>query len=193
MKSPGIAQEDIQTLLAGCLQKNRESQNRLYNLFAPKMMSVCLRYCNNTEEAEDMLQEGFVKAFKHLAQYRNDGPFEGWLRRIMVNGCLRKYETLSKQKTVLGFEGLENTLITLPDAYNSMANKDLLALLHSLPPACRLVFNLYVFEGMKHREIATLLGISEGTSKSNLYDARSILKNRLENLDAERTKKSAYG
>lgn len=151
-----------------------------------------MRYCKNTEEAEDMLQEGFISAFTHLSKYRNEGPFEGWLRRIMVNGCLRRYEQLAKYQGQSGLDGLDTMLATLPDAYANMGNKDMLAMVQTLPTSCRLVFNLYVFEGMKHREIAELLGISEGTSKSNLHDARSILKRLLENFELQQ-KKSAYG
>lgn len=154
---------------------------------------ICLRYCKNKEEAEDVLQEGFIRAFKYLDQYRSEGPFEGWLRKIMVNCALRKYEQLVKQQPVLDLEGFEDANATLPDVYSKMGSKDLLALVQQLPPACRMVFNLYVFEGLKHREIAGMLGISEGTSKSNLSDARTLLKQRLENINPQKNNKPAYG
>lgn len=157
------------------------------------MLAICLRYCKNKEDAEDVLQEGFIRAFKYLDQYRNDGVFEGWLRRIMVNSALRKYEQLVKQQPALCLEGLEDTNATTPDVYSQLGSKDLLALVQHLPPACRAVFNLYVFEGLKHREIAQMLGISEGTSKSNLSDARSLLKQRLENINPQKNNKPAYG
>lgn len=157
------------------------------------MLSVCLRYCKNLQEAEDVLQEGFLNAFGHLEQYRNEGPFEGWLRRIMVNASLRRYEKQARQQPILGLEGLDDNVSTLPDVYDRLGSKDLLLIVQELPPAYRMVFNLYVFEGMKHREIAELLGISEGTSKSNLFDARTLLKLRLQKIESPKPTKPAYG
>ena len=157
------------------------------------MLGVCLRYCKNKEEAEDVLQEGFLRVFKYLDQYRNEGAFEGWLRKIMVNSALRKYEQLVKQQPILSLEGFEDINTTFPDIYSQLGSKDLLALVQQLPPACRIVFNLYVFEGFKHREIAKMLGITEGTSKSNLSDARTLLKQQLENNHPPKKSKPAYG
>lgn len=157
------------------------------------MLAVCLRYCKNKEEAEDVLQEGFLRAFKYLDRYRNEGAFEGWLRKIMVNCALRKYGQLAKQQPVLGLEGFEDTNASMPEVYSDMGSRALLALVQQLPPACRMVFNLYVFEGLKHREIADMLGISEGTSKSNLSDARTLLKQQLENPHSPQKNKPTYG
>lgn len=157
------------------------------------MLSVCLRYCKNLQEAEDVLQEGFLNAFGHLEQYRKEGPFEGWLRRIMVNCSLRRYEKQVRQQPVLGLEGLDDQVTTMPDVYDKLGSKDLLSIVQELPPAYRMVFNLYVFEGMKHREIAELLGISEGTSKSNLFDARTLLKLRLQKIESPKPSTPAYG
>lgn len=156
-------------------------------------MMVCLRYCKDRDEAEDVLQEGFLRVFKYLDQYRNEGAFEGWMRKIMVNSALRKYEQLIKQQPILGLEGFEDTNATIPEVYAQLSSKDLLALVQQLPPACRMVFNLYAFEGMKHREIAEMLGISEGTSKSNLSDARTLLKQQLEKTQPQKNSKPAYG
>lgn len=162
-------------IIQGCIKGNRSDQSRLYRLFAPKMMTVCLRYSKNKEEAEEILQEGFMKVFTFLHQFNNEGSFEGWIRKIMVNCALQKYRSKSQLHAVMD---IDTTREEIPEAENVIARlgtKELLNLVQQLPPGYRMIFNLYVFEGMKHREIATMLGISEGTSKSNLSDARTLL------------------
>lgn len=141
------------------------------------MFVVCLRYARNREEAEEVLQEGFMRVFEHVKQYKSTGPFEGWVRKIMVNCALSKYRSKSQLHAVssidvgtadIGYSGAEDVL-------SKISVKELIRMVQQLPPAYRMIFNLYVFEGMKHREIAAHLNISEGTSKSNLSDARAIL------------------
>ncbi len=168
-----------QLLIKGCIAGERTSQARLYNLYARKMMGVCMWYARNKEEAEEILQDGFMRVFTYLHKYAAIGSFEGWIRKIMVNAALFKYRNKSHLRPVVEYnadthdtsEG--SSVIALLDA------KELVNLVQTLSPVYRMVFNLYVLEGMKHREIAELLGISEGTSKSNLADARAILQRAL--------------
>lgn len=174
-ESRHILLENLNQLIEECISGNRLSQNRLYGYFAPRMFLVCLRYASGRDEAEEALQEGFIKIFIHIAQFKHTGSFEGWVRRIMVNVCLQRYRDKSRLYPVLNIEDQHSTHASNNETLSRLGVKDLVGLVQKLPPAYRLVFNLYVFEGMKHREIAELLGISEGTSKSNLSDARNIL------------------
>ncbi|MBC7886941.1 MAG: RNA polymerase sigma factor [Ferruginibacter sp.] len=166
---------EIEQLIKGCIAGERASQERLYNLYARKMMGVCLWYARNREEAEEILQDGFMRVFTYLHTYSGTGSFDGWMRRIMVNAALLKYRKKWPTIPVVEFNPFAhdtpegNSVIELLDA------KELVNLVQMLSPVYRIVFNLHVLEGLKHREIALLLGISEGTSKSNLADARAIL------------------
>jgi RNA polymerase sigma-70 factor (ECF subfamily) len=168
--------ERIEQLIEGCLNGNRQSQNLLYKLLVPKMFVVCLRYSNSRDEAEDILQEGFIKVFEFMHQYKFNGSFEGWVRRIMVNSALQKYRSKNNMHAVVDIETIAVEQISNEDIISQLGTKELLKMVQQLSPAYRTIFNLYVVEGMKHREIAEHLGISEGTSKSNLSDARAILR-----------------
>ena len=161
-------------LLQGCLSGNRRMQEELYRRFSPRMYAVCLRYAGKAEEAEDILQEGFIKVFRKMDSYRGDGSFEGWMRRIFVNTAIEHFRR--KRYLMPVTEREENTI---EGKYNSVLDdlgaKDILALVQELSPGYRTVFNMYVVEGYTHREIADMLGISEGTSKSQLSRAKVIL------------------
>ena len=173
--------EQIEQLIEGCLSENRQSQNQLYNLLMPKMFVVCLRYSKNRDEAEEILQEGFIKVFEFIRQYKFNGSFEGWVKKIMVNCALQRYRSKSQMHAVVN---IDITAIEQPgneDIISQIGTKELLKMVQQLSPAYRTIFNLYVLEGMKHREIAELLGISEGTSKSNLSDARALLQKAVNN------------
>jgi len=169
-------QEQLNQLIQLCIKGERHSQSRLYALMAPKMFVICLRYSRNREEAEETLQEGFMKVFENLQQFKFAGSFEGWVRKIMVNCALQKYRSKSQLHAVVDIDDVKGEYGDTENISAKLGVKELLQMVQLLPSAYRMVFNLYVFEGMKHREIAELLGISEGTSKSNLSDARAILK-----------------
>jgi RNA polymerase sigma-70 factor (ECF subfamily) len=140
------------------------------------MMIVCLRYARNLEEAEEILQDGFLRVFRFLYQFKNEGSLEGWIRKIMVNCALHKLKN-QHLRPIVAFDGeLHNPSID-NDIIEKISSKELLIMIQTLSPAYRMVFNLYYFEGLKHREIAKLLDITEGTSKSNLAQARRILQN----------------
>ncbi len=139
------------------------------------MFLICQRYAHTREDAEDILQEGFIKTFQNLKQYRFDGSFEGWVRRIMINCALQKYRSQTHLLIISTGEDYENSYFVDEDITSHLEIKELIGLVQELPTAYRMVFNLYVFEGLKHKEIALKLGITEGTSKSNLFDARQQL------------------
>lgn len=156
------------------MEDNRRMQEELYRRFSPRMYAVCLRYAGNAEEAEDILQEGFIKIYKKLSSFRSEGSFEGWVRRIFVNTAIEHFRR--KRYLLPVTEKEENTIegkyISVLD---ELAEKDILTLITELSPGYRTVFNMYVVEGYTHKEIADMLGISEGTSKSQLSRAKVIL------------------
>jgi len=167
--------EDI--LINGCIEWDRNAQNRLYKLFCSKMLAVCYRYSKSREEAEDTLQEGFMKVFENIKFFKREGSLEGWIRRIMVNTAIQKFRRDANKIVASGIDSTQISLIhySSEDTLSQIGAKELIHLIQKLPPKCQMVFNLYVFEGLKHREIAEKLGITEGTSKSNLSDARTML------------------
>jgi RNA polymerase sigma-70 factor (ECF subfamily) len=153
-------------------------------MLAPKMFGVCLRYSKDVTEAEDNLQEGFVKVFTYLKNFRHEGSLEGWVRKIMVNVSLekfRKQQLLHPVEDMRIYEGhsIQETII------EKISADELVALIRELPPRYRMVFNLYVMEGMNHKEIGETMQITEGTSKSNLARAREILKQKVYELYGE--------
>lgn len=153
---------------------------KIYQVLAPKMFGVCLRYAADKDEAKDILQESFIKIYHQLKNFRNEGSFEGWAKRVVVNTALEYFRSKTKWKNI-AFEDSEEVfdIESEDDILGYLSNQEILQLIQELPPSYRLVFNLYVFEGLKHREIAEQLGIGEGTSKSNLADARRILQKKL--------------
>ena len=171
-----------QLIIKGCIAGERASQQKLYNLYARKMMGVCLWYARNKEEAEEILQDGFMRVFTYIGKFKGEGSFEGWIRRIMVIAALAKYKNRSHLRPVVEYNPEEHEIKEAVSPIVILEAKELVKLVQELTPGYRMVFNLYVLEGMKHREIAELLGISEGTSKSNLADSRIILQRQIEAL-----------
>jgi len=174
--------EQTKKLIQDCIDGDRYSQNKLYEQYAPKMFAVCMRYSKSREEAEDILQNGFVQVFRSLHSFKFAGSFEGWIRKIMVYAAIANYKAKSKMHAVINIDEMENVAtINKEDIISQLGKKELLRMVQSLPPKYRIVFNLYVFEGLKHREIAAVLGVSEGTSKSNFFDAKAILQKAVAN------------
>lgn len=154
-------------------------QEELYNRFASKMYAVCLRYANNSDDAQDLLQEGFIKVYKNLHRFRAEGSFEGWVRRVFINSSIEHYRKKQAKLTTVS-DKEENTIEDSDiSALDSLAERDIINLIQDLSPGYRTVFNLYVIEGYSHKEIGELLGISEGTSKSQLARAKSILQKKV--------------
>ncbi|TXK25013.1 sigma-70 family RNA polymerase sigma factor [Pontibacter qinzhouensis] len=169
-------------LITGCQRAESKAQKSLYERFAGPMYGVCLRYLKNQMDAEEALLNGFMKIYQHIGQYEAKGSFEGWVRRIMVNealGFLRKKEPLH-----LAIEDSHIQVAGTTGADQELAEDELLELLQTLPAGYRAVFNLYAIEGYGHKEIADMLGITEGTSKSQLSKARAMLQRRLSGNEA---------
>ena len=168
----------IDNIIKGCCQKEPVAQRLLYEMFSTRMFGVCLRYTGSREDAQDVLHEGFLKIYEKIEQFEFRGSFEGWIRRIMVNTALEKFRNQNKlvltQETVEEFERSGGTDLT-----DNITVKELLAMINELSPQYRIVFNLYAIEGYSHKEISKMLGITEGTSKSNLSRARSILQEKV--------------
>ncbi len=176
-------------LIKGSIAGDRRMQEELYRRFAPKMYAVCLRYANNTDDAQDLLQEGFIKVYKNLHRFRAEGSFEGWVRRVFVNTSIEHYRKKTAQLSSVS-EKEENTIEDADiSALDSLAEKDIINIVQELSPGYRTVFNLYVVEGYSHKEIGEMLGISEGTSKSQLARAKSILQKKITQYLSD-TKKS---
>lgn len=175
-------------LIEGCISGNPRAQKQLYDKFSGKMMGVCLRYCANSDEAEDVLQEGFVKVFTKIAEFKSDGSFEGWIRRIMVNTALDMIRKNKKHAFNASIDEVNNHLTDGETALNQLAAEDLLNLLSKLPTGYRVVFNMFAIEGFSHKEIAEHLGVTESTSKSQYSRARAFLKESIERLEKRASK-----
>ena len=169
----------IERLLHECKKNNTQAQEQLYKLLAPKLFTVCLKYSRNHEEAQDNLQESFLIIFDKLKQFKNEGSFEGWAKRLVVNYVLQQYRN---QGTFL--ELVSDNIFVVEEVEiddESVTMEFLLKIIQELPDRYRLIFNLYVVDGYSHKEIAKMLEINEGTSKSNLARAKMILKEKIQN------------
>lgn len=167
----------IEQIIKKCQKQDPQGQEQLYRLYSAKLFSVCLKYSSSHQEAEDNLQDAFVTIFDKIVQYKHSGSFEGWLKRVTINTALQKYR---KQKVfeLVNEEHLKNPEIEINE--ESISIDFLLSIIQQLPNRYRLVFNLYALDGFSHKEIAELLNITTGTSKSNLARARCILKEKIE-------------
>ncbi|WP_306551239.1 RNA polymerase sigma factor [Daejeonella sp.] len=168
----------IDSLLEGCRRGDRKAQESLYKTLASRMMGICLRYAKDTFEAEDVLQMGFVKVFQKVSDFRGEGSFEGWVRRIMVNTAIESYRKNLRNLNIVDIDEVYDQPQNTFDM-SGLELKDLLKLVQQLSNGYRLVFNMYVIEGYSHKEIAKQLGITEGASKSQLSRARAILKEKI--------------
>ena len=164
-----------QEIIAGCQQQKAIYQEKLYQLYSRRMMAICVRYTRTRAEAEDIFHEAFVKVFQHIHSYQG-GSFEGWMRRIFVNMAINYYHKNRKYQDQVDHAAIEETSATDNNIISSISSQELLGMINQLPEGYRLVFNLYVIEGFNHREIADMLSIAEGTSKSQLAKAKSYLK-----------------
>lgn len=157
------------------------AQQALYDRYSGKMFALCLRYAKHSAEAEDILQEGFIKVFDKISSFRGDGSFEGWIRRIMIHTAIKYYHKASRKNEAIGWESLPDNPLK-PDVYGQLDADQILGLIQELPEGYRLVFNLHALEGYKHKEIADMLEIGESTSRSQLTKARSMLQNMIEKM-----------
>jgi RNA polymerase sigma-70 factor (ECF subfamily) len=178
LKVVNLHQEEKE-LIELAVENNRHAQHRLYSKFSPKMLSVCRQYIKDLHQAEDVMITAFMKAFTNLKNFEYKGNFEGWIRRIMINECI-SYIRVHKKVTFIEDENY------IEERYNNIESQfsveDIQFLIDNLPDGYKMVFNLYCIEGFKHQEIAAMLGINEGTSKSQLYHARKMLQENISKL-----------
>lgn len=182
-----------EALIQGCINGDRIYQNQLYKAYAAQMMGICMRYAKTKEDAEDILQEGFMKVFKCIKQFKHTGTLEAWMKKIFINCALQKLRSKENAYLFIELDKAYEVCEIAGSITETIDMKILIKCIQNLPAISRLVFNLYVFEGFKHKEIAKMLKISEGTSKSNLFDARSNLKKQLNNYNFFLFEKVANG
>lgn len=168
----------LKQLIENCKIDDTKAQSELYKLFSSKLFAICLKYSRNYAEAEDNLQDAFLTIFNKIEQYKNKGSFEGWLKRITINTALQRYRN-EKVFDIINENTIEDVEIEVEE--ENISIDYLLKIIQELPDRYRLVFNLYVLDGYSHKEIANMLNIHIGTSKSNLARARQILKQTIEN------------
>jgi RNA polymerase sigma-70 factor (ECF subfamily) len=173
--------DNQKAILKKAVKGNRNAQRKLFEDYAPKMLSVCRQYIRDLQFAEDVMITGFVKAFKHLHTYRREGNFEGWLRQIMVRESITYLR--KNQFVVYDSEVMENEMDGTLYQESTLEAEEVQELIDALPEGYKLVFVLYVVEGYKHKDIAELLKISENTSRSQFYKARHFLQKRISNLE----------
>ena len=165
-----------QRLVEGCVRRDPVAQRELYQQYARKMMSICMRYASNRDQAQDILQDGFVKVFQKMDHYRGDGPFGGWIARTMVNTALDHIRRNKPYDQSLDLTEAEHLHSEDEHVLSGMTTDELMALIQALPDGYRTVFNLFAIEGYPHKDIAGMLGISENTSKSQFMKARAYLR-----------------
>jgi RNA polymerase sigma factor (sigma-70 family) len=168
----------LDNIIRGCQTGDPRAQRELYILFKDKMFGICLRYAGNYDDAQDVVQDGFVKIFMKIGQFRFEGSFEGWMRRIMVNTALEKYR-VHCQIINISDSAKEIDSVNSTEFSSEISARELIKFVQELSPKYRMVFNLYAIEGYSHKEISKMLEITEGTSKSNLSRARIILQQKV--------------
>jgi len=183
--------EELKDIINRCASGNVRAQEELYLKFAPKMYGVCLRYSKDKTEAEDNLQEGFIKVFTNIKNFRHEGSLEGWIRRIMVNVSLEKFRKQNMLHPVEDVTIYETNQVS-EEILDKISAGELIDLIQELPPRYKMAFNLYVMEGMNHQQISEEMQITVGTSKSNLARAREILKRRVKELYGITEKRENY-
>ena len=176
-------------IIEGCIIKNRIVQKILYDMYAPKFYTICLRYVNNKVEADDILQEGFLKIFNNISSFSKENSFEGWMRKIIINTALSYYKKNKKFYNQVSVENIENETFLFEEF--DFTQEELLGIIQSLPSGYRTTFNLFAIDGYKHKEIANMLKIDESTSKSQFFRARKTIQQKLKELSKE--KLTVYG
>ncbi|MDL2308573.1 sigma-70 family RNA polymerase sigma factor [Bacteroidales bacterium OttesenSCG-928-B11] len=185
MKSQAIKREVTERLIADCIAQKRKAQHQLFKSYYGLMMSIALRYAHDEDEAQDMLNEGFIKVFANLDKYQNTGSFEGWMRKVMVNTALDYLRKNSHHYETLSYDAInedENEIRIENEAMQNLTYNELMRCIQKLPTMSRNVFNLYVFEDYTHAEIAEILGMKEGTSHWHLNFARKKLKEEIKHI-----------
>ncbi len=170
---------DTKDLILKCIRNDSGAQKELYNRYAPKMLSICYRYASSKDDAEDIFQDGFLKVYENLYQLKDYDLLEWWMKKIFINEALKLYNSKKRLYLVDNLSHLMPIPEAEHDVLDSLNTEELTRLIQKLPYKMRMVFNMYAIEGFSHSEIATMLKISEGTSKSNLHDARKTLQRKI--------------
>ncbi len=178
-----MGEEELRQLIRGCIEQNRKSQKMLYKAFYGFSMAICLRYAGDRDEAAEVMNQGFFKVFTKISSYDADRPFKAWLGRIMMNVSIDYYRANLKMAYAEDLENAEH-IYDVNMADNNLNYNDLLAMVQQLPQGYRTVFNLFAIDGYSHEEIADMLNINIGTSKSNLFKARQKLKQMITDADS---------
>jgi RNA polymerase sigma factor (sigma-70 family) len=165
-----------------CKKNDSKAQRKLYDLYAPSLFGVCLRFAKDKSEAEDILQDGFLKIFLYINQFNGTGSFDGWVKRIMINTAISHYKNNLKYSRNENIDKVKEMEYSLNNPETEFSHFELIKLIRELPKGCQMIFNLYAIEGFKHKEIAQMLGIDEGTSKSQYSKAKRIMQDKLNKL-----------
>lgn len=177
-------------IIVGCLDGKRKAFSMLFNNYAPVMLGVCMRYCKNRIDAEDVMQDGFIKVFGQIHKFRREGSFEGWIKRIMINAAIDNYQSnlkhafhedvteITKTAAIVDYQEEDDDI---PEELK-IPHEKLMEMIQELPDGYRVVFNLYAIENFNHKDIASMLAISENTSKTQLLKARKALRKKIETL-----------
>jgi RNA polymerase sigma-70 factor (ECF subfamily) len=176
-----------QKIVEGCKAGKHRAYSMMYRKYSAIMLGLCLRYCKDLQEAEDILQEGFIKVFNNINKFREEGSFEGWIKRIMINCAIDHYQKNLKHAFHENLDDMNEKIAEpeeMPGKYQELGieKDELMAMIQELPDGYRIVFNMYAIEGFSHRDIAEILGISENTSKTQLMKARKALRTKLEKI-----------
>lgn len=180
-------------LIKGCLQNNLQSQEQLYKLCYPDMIKICYRYAKDAGGAGTIYNNAMLKVFRNIGKYKEEGRLTGWIKTIVVNCCI---DFCKQQHSFIHLNNYEDAIEEIsinPEVLNTLSGKEIQQLIQQLPGATATVFNMYVYEGFNHRQIGEQLGISDGTSKWHLSEAKRILKQRLENFSNNEIKTNAAG
>ena len=170
-------------LIEGCIAGKRSAQNRLFDKYAPKMLGVCYRYAQTEHDAEDIMQDGFVKVFKNLSKFRRESSLETWIRRVMINTALNFLKATQKLRMQADIEVAENDANFSISQWNNMDTQLIMDCIHSLPVGYRVVLNMFAIEGYSHKEIAQELAITESTSRSQFARAKVLLKKKIDAIN----------
>jgi RNA polymerase sigma factor (sigma-70 family) len=190
---PAYSEQDI---IAGCRKKNRAIQEHLYKTYYSMFLKVCARYAKNMQDAEQLLNDGFLKIFTQIDKYGNTGSFEGWMKRVVVNTCLDYLRsTYLKEEMTMHVNAIqpeETNLSVTNEGMKQIEFRELLSMIQILPSMTRTVFNMFVFEGFNHKEISEQLDISEGTSHWHVHQARNMLQRKINKVEDKLQQKVTY-
>jgi len=177
--------EKLVELISRCVEDDAVAQKELYDMLAPKIMGICVRYAKSRYDADDIFQESFIRIYGNLSQFKGEGSFEGWAKRIAVNTALRSFKLNEHENNHLDIDDVKQDGFSIENILSEISSKELLNVINQLPEGYKMVFSLYVIEGYTHKEIAKMMKISEGTSKSQFFYAKKMLQKLLQDFNIE--------